>query len=235
VVTVFLLAPPWSTNTIAAIAMSTASKAPIALLSAIREPPIIRTHRANARVPVAVPLATMLCSPGSSWVPTLSVLSRFSGGPHGAYPKAKDHELIIAPCTYSASSGAPCDEPNIKTKAQAPAHSRVNIRCIFSSLNQHHKASDVAGRSRLVDVGRRPGRSTVMNFRFRTIKVRSFSAGGHSQALGVDCERANRERVTTSHRYCRACPRSSPRGLLPMKRFERRCSCSESDSTLFAQ
>src|SRR5207245_7479449 len=40
--------------------------------------------------------------------------------------------------------------------------------------------------------------------------IESLNAGGHSQAREADCEPANRARVTTSRRYCRACPRSWP-------------------------
>jgi hypothetical protein len=47
--------------------------------------------------------------------------------------------------------------------------------------------------------------------------------GDHGQAREADCEPANRACVTTTHQYCRACPRSWPRWLLLTKRLERRC------------
>jgi len=44
--------------------------------------------------------------------------------------------------------------------------------------------------------------------------IESLNAGGHSQAREADCEPATRARVTTSRRYCHACPRSWPQWLL---------------------
>jgi ribonuclease BN (tRNA processing enzyme) len=62
---------------------------------------------------------------------------------------------------------------------------------------------------------------------------RQFTAGPtplnfgalHGQAREADCEPANRACVTTTRRYCRACPRSWPQWLLLTKPLERRCSC----------
>ena len=59
----------------------------------------------------------------------------------------------------------------------------------------------------------------------RLALLSSLNAGGHSQAREADCEPANLARVTTSRRYCRACPRSWPQWLLLTRRLERKCSC----------
>jgi hypothetical protein len=76
--------------------------------------------------------------------------------------------------------------------------------------------------------GARPRRpSDAARTRRRGDRVRrgATTAVGHSQAREADCEPANRACVTTSRRYCRACPRSWLQWLLLTKRPERKCSC----------
>jgi len=82
-------------------------------------------------------------------------------------------------------------------------HAPPRARCVQRTIPRHERAV----------------------FTFKEDRMLPPFTGGHSQEREADCEPANRACVTTSRRYCRACPHSWPQWLLLTKRLERRCSC----------
>src|SRR5262249_45193343 len=107
----------------------------------------------------------------------------------------------FAACWARAASGhAATAPPRAASNSRRPMVTVIRpsrARCVKQTIARHQRAV----------------------FTFKEHRMLPPFTGGHSQAREADCEPASWVCVTTTRRYCRACPRSWPQWLLLTKRW----------------